>query len=235
MRNYRLYFYPVLFSLTIHLFFLILLTISNKPITLQPPKMTQKSIKMYNISISHNPNFTQESFRNNTFASKSTQTLSNLSSQTQTQPTTNTPQLENLQPLSSAKDIPPLISESQQKQNNATHTPSGEYIKLYGEEFYTYDGQTQKFLINNLNLIGALTQKYLRYPDFAKQTNQQGKNIVEFFLYPNGDISDLKLTSSSSYARLDKNSIKTIEIAYQDYPKPLKKTKIILYIEYILR
>lgn len=59
-------------------------------------------------------------------------------------------------------------------------------------------------------------------------------NIVEFFLHPNGDISDLKLINSSGYSSLDKNSIETIEIAYKDYPRPNEKTKIKIYVYYKL-
>ena len=59
-------------------------------------------------------------------------------------------------------------------------------------------------------------------------------NIVEFYLHPNGDISDLKLTESSGYSSLDKNSIETIEFAYKDYPKPKEKTKVKIYVYYKL-
>jgi len=59
-------------------------------------------------------------------------------------------------------------------------------------------------------------------------------NVVEFYLHPNGDITDLKLADSSYYTALDTNSIDTIRIAYQDYPRPLEKVKIKIYIKYIL-
>jgi protein TonB len=109
------------------------------------------------------------------------------------------------------------------------------YLKLYGEEYFKFSKETKKYLNNNLNNIGKVTQFYLKYPRIAIKTNQQGMNIVQFFLHPNGDISDLKLTNSSGYRTLDKNTIKTIKIAYKDYPRPKEKTKIKIYVYYQLR
>lgn len=108
------------------------------------------------------------------------------------------------------------------------------YIKLYGEEYQSFTKVQKVFLQNNLKSIGRITEKYLRYPRIAVRTNQQGTNIVEFYLYPNGDISDLKLFGSSGYTVLDKNSMETIEIAYKDYPRPKTKTKIRIYVGYKL-
>lgn len=107
------------------------------------------------------------------------------------------------------------------------------YLKLYGEEFYTFEPKVQQFLITNLGKIGQITQRYLKYPTLSIQTKQQGVNTVEFILHPNGDITNLKLISSSTYSALDQNSIRTIQIAYKDYPKPSTPTKIKIYINYI--
>ncbi|MGD9595809.1 MAG: energy transducer TonB, partial [Wolinella sp.] len=66
----------------------------------------------------------------------------------------------------------------------------------------------------------------------AGQLGQEGINAVEFYLHPNGDISDLRLIRSVGYTLLDKNSLKTIEIAYKDYPRPKTKTKIRIKVYY---
>lgn len=108
------------------------------------------------------------------------------------------------------------------------------YLKLYGEEYNNFTKVQKVFLQNNLRNIGRITEKYLRYPKIAVRTRQQGMNIVEFFLHPSGDISDLKLFNSSGYSVLDKNSLETIEIAYKDYPRPKTKTKIRIYVYYNL-
>lgn len=109
------------------------------------------------------------------------------------------------------------------------------YIKLYGDEYFTFSKEQKQYLNNNLNNIGRVTQMYLRYPRIAVKTKQQGMNIVQFFLYPNGDIKDLKITNGSGYTTLDKNTIKTIKLAYKDYPRPEQKTKVKIYVYYQLR
>lgn len=91
---------------------------------------------------------------------------------------------------------------------------------LYGEEFGDYGLVEQDFIINNLRDIGRITGKYLKYPQDAIRLGQEGVNIVQFYLHPNGDITDLRLIKSSGYVILDRNSERTIEIAYKDYPHP---------------
>ena len=110
-----------------------------------------------------------------------------------------------------------------------------EIQKLYKDEFSTFTKEQQKFIKDNLSKIGEITQKYLYlrgYPYIAVKTRQEGVNIVEFYLHPNGDITDLKLISSSGYEALDKNSIETIKSAYKDYPLPKETTKIKIYMQY---
>ncbi len=108
------------------------------------------------------------------------------------------------------------------------------YIKLYGQEYFNYSEDTKKYLKENLNKIGQITQQYLMYPSVAIRTKQKGMNIVQFLFKPNGDIEDLKIIDSSQYSLLDKNTIKTIKIAYKDYPKPKENTLIKIYVKYVL-
>ncbi len=108
------------------------------------------------------------------------------------------------------------------------------YIKLYGQDYFKLSDDVKKYLKENLNIIGQITQQYLIYPSLAIRTKQHGMNIVEFILKPDGDISNLKIVGSSSYNTLDKNTIKTIKIAYKDYPRPQKDTLVKIYVKYLL-
>ncbi|MEA3289898.1 MAG: energy transducer TonB [Campylobacterota bacterium] len=108
------------------------------------------------------------------------------------------------------------------------------YIQLYGRKYLKFTDNQKEYIKNNISSIGRITQKYLVYPAISARTKQSGTNIVEFTLHPNGDITDLRLTNSSKYTALDKNTIKTIKIAYKDYPKPKEPTKIKIYVKYIL-
>eukprot|EP01022_Parablepharisma_sp_SALTPOND_P015244 TRINITY_DN21388_c0_g1_i1.p1 TRINITY_DN21388_c0_g1~~TRINITY_DN21388_c0_g1_i1.p1 ORF type:complete len:291 (-),score=41.61 TRINITY_DN21388_c0_g1_i1:466-1338(-) len=106
--------------------------------------------------------------------------------------------------------------------------------KLYGKEFGSFTKEQKKFIRDNLSKIGEITQRHLKYPTLAGELQQDGQNIVEFYLHPNGDITELRLIGKTGYAMLDRNSISTIEIAYKDYPRPKTKTKIRIYVNYIM-
>ena len=108
---------------------------------------------------------------------------------------------------------------------------------FYGREFNTYTLTQKDFIRHNLGIIHRITQHTLiqnGYPSVAIYTQQQGTNIVSFYLQPNGDISNLRIKTSSGYTALDKNTHKVIQIAYKDYPLPNQKTKIIFNVEYRL-
>ncbi len=77
--------------------------------------------------------------------------------------------------------------------------------------------------------------KFPNVDNFAQRAlrlGQEGLSAVEFYLHPNGDISGLKIIVSSNYMLLDRNSERTIEIAYKDYPRPTSKTKIRIFVSY---
>lgn len=108
-----------------------------------------------------------------------------------------------------------------------------QYKKLYGNEYNEFTLVQKAYLEKNLETVQSITQRYLKYPDIAIKTKQQGLSVIEFYLHPNGDISNLKLKKSSGYTSLDKESIDVIKTAYKEYPKPKEKTKMIFYIRFI--
>lgn len=145
-----------------------------------------------------------------------------------------------------------IPQEAQMQENTQEQTPAIPFEKtlayqfadtytkkniseIYGPEFGQLGTEEQEFIINNLSYIGRITQSYLRYPANAGMLKQEGMNVVEFYLHPNGDISDLKIIKPSGFILLDRNSTRTIEIAYKDYPHPKVKTLIRFYISYIMR
>ncbi|PAF54079.1 hypothetical protein BKH42_02375 [Helicobacter sp. 13S00482-2] len=124
-----------------------------------------------------------------------------------------------------------LSSKNDQGQDRYTRE---EIDKLYGDEFGDLGSAEKDFIKNNLRDIGRITQKYLQYPREAGYLGQDGTNAIEFYLYPNGDISDLKIIKNSGSIILDKNTIKTVQIAYKDYPRPTTKTLIRINVRYFL-
>jgi protein TonB len=109
-----------------------------------------------------------------------------------------------------------------------------QFIDLYGKDFANFDKQTKLYLIENIKNIASATRRFLEYPYLSVQANQSGVSVVEFYLKPNGEIYDLKITKSSGYFLLDDNTIETIQAAYYDYPKPQKETLIKIFVKYEL-
>ncbi|WP_181566270.1 energy transducer TonB [Helicobacter monodelphidis] len=117
---------------------------------------------------------------------------------------------------------------------NQLSSDESELKKLYGAEFYSLSKADKDFLNQNYRKIYDITNRYLIYPPVAGRLRISGTNRLEFYLHPNGNISGLKIISSSGYEILDKNSLQTIEIAYKDYPYPKKTLKMIFQINYKL-
>lgn len=108
------------------------------------------------------------------------------------------------------------------------------YIKLYGEEYNSYTKIQKVFLENNIKGIVDIVRKYYQFPAIAIRLHKSDTNIVEFILYPNGDISNLKIKQNGEYEFYDKSILETIEIAFKDFPRPKEPTKIIIKVNYRL-
>lgn len=112
-----------------------------------------------------------------------------------------------------------------------------EIFELYGDELGDYGLAEIDFIINNLRDIGRITQYHINrrgYPQSARLLNQQGKNVIEFYLHPNGDISELRVVSSANSMILDNDMMTNIKIAFREYPRPTSKVKIRFYMTYRL-
>ena len=106
------------------------------------------------------------------------------------------------------------------------------YIDLYGREYENFTNVQKVFIQNKLKSIVEITRSYYQFPAIAIKLKKNDYNAVEFFLYPNGDISDLKIIIPGEYDFYDDSIIEAIEYAYKDFPRPKTKTKIRFYIQY---
>ncbi len=96
----------------------------------------------------------------------------------------------------------------------------------------------RRFIDENLRRIIQISQRtlnYLGYPPEAARFGEEGTNVVEFWLHPNGDISGLHLRRRLNSSSLNRQTIEVIKTAYMNYPRPKTKTKIIIYVRYRLR
>jgi len=109
--------------------------------------------------------------------------------------------------------------------------------QFYGSEFNSFTGTQKSFIEKNLGNIYQITQRTLSrmgYPEVAARTQQQGTQLVTFYLHPNGAISGLRYKQRLGFASLDNNTMKIIKIAYKNYPRPKTTTKITFYVQYSL-
>jgi len=144
------------------------------------------------------------------------------------------PKLPKLKKQKKPPSLPSIMQIDKNFKIKQQKTYSKKLRSLYGDQIYTLDPKEIKYLEKNLEDIGLITQKYLEYPYLAAKLGMKGESILEFYLYPNGNISKIKLLKSSGYEILDNNSIDTVKEAYKEYPKPSVKTKIRLLVKYIL-
>ncbi len=110
--------------------------------------------------------------------------------------------------------------------------------EAYGDEFGKLSEGEQKYLLDNQEIMRRITQEVLNrvgsvnLPDNLRVNRH---NIIEFYLYPNGDISEIKFIENSGFYILDDTTKETIEYAYSRYPRPQQKTLIRYKVGYYLR
>lgn len=91
------------------------------------------------------------------------------------------------------------------------------------------------YMEENLGTIRTILQEQLVYPKIAIKLRQQGEAKIGFYLFPNGEVSDIELESSSGFSLLD-NAAQTLIIENaQKFPKPRQKVHISIPIGYRLR
>lgn len=110
--------------------------------------------------------------------------------------------------------------------------------KLYGDKFGELSAGEQKYILDNQETMRRITQGVLdRYgrskiPDNLRVDET---NTIEFYLHPDGSISNIHFLSNSRFSILNDTTKETIELAYAKYPRPAQKTLIRYRVWYNLR
>jgi len=113
--------------------------------------------------------------------------------------------------------------------STSTSKVSSDIKKLYGDKFGELSEGEQKYILDNQEVMRRITQATLdrygrsRIPDNLRADET---NMIEFYLHPDGHISDIRFLKNSRFAILDDTTKETIEIAYSKYPRPAQKTYI---------
>ncbi len=110
--------------------------------------------------------------------------------------------------------------------------------ELYGSEFGELSAGEQKYILDNTDNMRRITQQVLNRVGRVNVPNDlrvNKTNIIEFYLHPNGDMSDFRFIKKSGFYILDDTTKETIEYAYSKYPRPAQKTLIRYKVGYYLR
>jgi len=109
--------------------------------------------------------------------------------------------------------------------------------ELYGDEFGKLSEGQQKYIIDNQEIMRRITQQVLTRVasvNLSRDLNINRVNVIEFYLHPNGDMSDFRFLQKSGFYVLDDTTKETIEYAYARYPRPQEKTLIRYNVYYNL-
>lgn len=134
-----------------------------------------------------------------------------------------------------------VISKKRNQKANSTNRESrinSDIRELYGDEFGKLSQGEQKYILDNQEVMRRITQQVLNRVgsvNIPSNLRVNRHNIVEFYLYPNGDISDIKFLERTGFYILDDTTKETIEYAYAQYPHPKQKTLIRYKVGYYLQ
>jgi periplasmic protein TonB len=112
-----------------------------------------------------------------------------------------------------------------------------EMKKLYGSEWGNLTRGQQEYMIDNQEIMRRITQSVLTRVasvNLSNNINVNRTNVIEFYLHPNGDMTDFRFLSKSGFFVLDETTKETIEYAYSRYPRPKEKILIRYNVYYNL-
>jgi len=130
------------------------------------------------------------------------------------------------------------VKKEQKKKKLTPKNLIGQPIeKLYGDDFNKMSPYQRDYILNNAGMMQQITQKVLNRIgriNIPAQMHFNSVNVVEFKLYPSGDISDITMLESAGFKILDETTRETIEYAYKDYPHPDEPITIRFLVGYYL-
>jgi len=110
--------------------------------------------------------------------------------------------------------------------------------EAYGDAFGKLSEGERKYLLDNQEIMRRLTQAQLDDTGRTMIPNTlrvNDSNIVEFYLHPDGSMTDFRYIRNSGFFLLDEVTKETIESVYWKYPRPKQTTLIRYKFGYYLR
>lgn len=98
-----------------------------------------------------------------------------------------------------------------------------ELRRLYGSKLDSLSREEKDYIAESYFLNYAVFQQSadrLGYPKLAAYLKQQGEGIIEFTLYPDGHVDDIRILVSTKYEELDDSMRRVIEMSAKDLKRP---------------
>ena len=98
-----------------------------------------------------------------------------------------------------------------------------ELRRLYGSKLDRLSREEKDYIAESYFLNYAVFQQSadrLGYPKLAAYLKQQGEGIIEFTLYPDGHVDDIRILVSTKYEELDDSMRRVIEMSAKDLKRP---------------
>ncbi|WP_457745661.1 hypothetical protein [Sulfurimonas sp.] len=127
------------------------------------------------------------------------------------------------------QDVAQKENKEKKKKVVSNSNISQDIKELYGEKFGKLSPGQQQYILDNQEIMRRITQQVLNRVarvNIPRDLRVNTSNVIEFYLHPNGDMTDFKFLSKSGYYVLDDTTKETIEYAYSRYPRPKEKTLI---------
>jgi len=119
--------------------------------------------------------------------------------------------------------------EKEEKKNYSHNNINQNIKELYGDKFGKLTKGQQEYILNNQEIMRRITQEVLTRVasvNIGRDIRVNRSNVIEFYLHPNGDMTDFKFLQKSGVFTLDRTTQETMEYAYSRYPRPKEKTLI---------
>lgn len=123
---------------------------------------------------------------------------------------------------------PSLTQSIKDKENNAkleTLPPRvlEELERLYGNNIHKMSKEQKDYLAESYFInygVFQQTADRMGYPKLAAYLKQQGEGVIEFTLYPDGHVEDIKILVSTKYEVLDDSMRQVIELSAKNLKRP---------------
>lgn len=158
------------------------------------------------------------------------------------------------QPSASAEHSPPVPKQDETplpQPQNPSMSPSlrpitqaerdtlpRSVLHHYGDAFFELSAGEQRYIIDNFQRIRKINEivgtRLLRDRS-DEDIDPDDSNVVEFYLHPDGTVSDLHLQKNRIGTMLDELTLQTISLAHQRYPKPEQKTLVRIRVYIVVK